>query len=230
MSHQEHLDPDEAKMYTQEFWDERYAGSTRVWSGQPNQRLVEQVAGLAPGRALDVGCGEGADVVWLAEQGWLAAGVDVSPVALDRAAQHAADAGVGDRTTWSRVDVIGGHPLPGGMDLVTAAYLHAPLTVFAQTYDALAGAVRPGGTLLVIGHHPADAATGLRNPALSHLLFTPEQVVARLDTDTWDIAVAEGQTREITNADGDTVTITDTVVRARKLGRRARISANSQVG
>lgn len=201
-------------MFTQEFWDERYAGSTRVWSGKPNQRLVEQVAGLAPGRALDVGCGEGADVVWLAQQGWLAAGVDVSQVALDRAATHAENLGVGERTTWRRVDVLGGSPLPGGMDLVAASYLHPPLTLFAQTYDAMAGAVRAGGTLLVVGHHPADSSTGLRNPALAHLLFTPEQVLARLAADAWDIAVAEGQTRETTNADGDTITITDTVVRA----------------
>lgn len=205
---------DDAAMFTQQFWDERYAGSTRVWSGKPNQRLVEQVTGLEPGRALDVGCGEGADVVWLAQQGWLAAGVDVSQVAIDRAAAHAAELGVADRTTWARVDVIGGQPVPGGMDLVTAAYLHPPLNLFAQTYDALAEAVRPGGTLLVVGHHPADAGTGLRNPALAHLLFTPEQVLGRLAADAWDVVVAEGQTRETTNADGDTITITDTVVRA----------------
>ena len=205
---------DEAHMFTQEFWDERYAGSTRVWSGKPNQRLVEQVTGLAPGRSMDVGCGEGADVVWLAQQGWLAAGIDVSQVAIDRGAAHAEELGVADRTTWSRVDVLGGHPIPGGMDLVSASFLHPPLSVFAQTYDAIAGAVRAGGTLLVVGHHPADASTGLRNPALAHLLFSPEQVLARLAADAWDIVVAEGQTRETTNADGDTLTITDTVVRA----------------
>jgi SAM-dependent methyltransferase len=208
---------DEADMFTQQFWDERYAGSTRVWSGKPNQRLVEQVAGLAPGRALDVGCGEGADVVWLAQQGWLAAGIDVSQVAIDRGADHAAEAGVADRTTWARVDVLGGQALPGGMDLVTTSFLHPPLSLFAQTYDAIAGAVRQGGTLLVVGHHPADASTGLRNPALAHLLFTPEQVLGRLAADAWDVVVAEGQTRETTNSDGDTITITDTVVRAVRL-------------
>jgi SAM-dependent methyltransferase len=207
-------DHDETDMFTQKFWDERYAGSTRVWSGKPNQRLVEQVTGLSPGRALDVGCGEGADVVWLAQQGWLAAGIDVSQVAIDRAAEHAAELGVADRTTWSRVDVLGGDPVPGGMDLVTASFLHPPLALFAQTFDAIAGSVRSGGTLLVVGHHPADASTGLRNPALAHLLFSPEQVLARLAADAWDVEVAEGQTRETTNADGDPVTITDTVVRA----------------
>ena len=133
-----------------------------MWSGKPNQRLVEQVAGLAPGRALDVGCGEGADVVWLAKQGWEVTGVDVSQVALDRAAQHAADEGVADRTAWLRVDLVGardrGRPLPGGMDLVTSHYMHAPQDVFDATYAAMAAAVRPGGTLLVVGHHPDDAA------------------------------------------------------------------------
>jgi len=217
--HSDHPDHhrDEADMFTQQFWDERYAGSTRVWSGRPNQRLVEQVTGLAPGRALDVGCGEGADVVWLAEQGWLAAGVDVSQVAIDRGAEHAAEAGVADRTTWARVDVLGGQPLPGGMDLVTSSFLHPPLALFAQTMDAIAGAVRPGGTLLVVGHHPADAGTGLRNPALAHLLFTPEQVLGRLAADAWDVVVAEGQTRESTHSDGVTHTLTDTVVRAVRL-------------
>ncbi len=219
MSHHDHAadpakDDDEMDMFTQQFWDERYAGSTRVWSGKPNQRLVEQVTGLAAGRALDVGCGEGADVVWLAQQGWLAAGIDVSRVAIERGAEHAAELGVADRTTWARVDVLGGEPVPGGMDLVTASFLHPPLALFAQTFGAIAGAVRSGGTLLVVGHHPADASTGLRNPALAHLLFAPEQVVACLPADAWDVVVAEGQTRETTNADGDTITITDTVVRA----------------
>ena len=206
--------PDEAAMFTQEFWDERYAGSTRVWSGKPNQRLVEQVAGLTPGRALDVGCGEGADVVWLAQQGWLVVGSDVSQVALDRAAAHAADEGVAERTSWARVDVVGGQPLPGGMDLVTAHYLHPPLDLFATTYGAMVDAVRAGGTLLVVGHHPADAGTGLRNPALAHLLFGPERLVALLHPEAWDVAVAETPTREVTDNDGARITVTDTVVRA----------------
>jgi SAM-dependent methyltransferase len=207
-------DRDDAAMFTQEFWDERYAASTRVWSGKPNSRLVEQVTGLAPGRALDVGCGEGADVVWLAQRGWEVTGADVSQVALDRAAAHAADEGVGERTSWARVDVVGGEPLPGGMDLVAAHYLHPPLDLFDTTYGAVLDAVRPGGTLLVVAHHPADAGSGLRNPALAHLLFTPERLVALLDPEHWEVVVAEAPTREVTDADGATVTVTDTVVRA----------------
>jgi SAM-dependent methyltransferase len=205
---------DVAAMYTQQFWDERYAGSSRVWSGKPNQRLVEMVTGMEPGSAIDVGCGEGADVVWLAEQGWSTTGVDVSQVAIDRAAAHAEEAGVGARTAFDRVDVIGGHPLPGAYQLVTSAYLHPPLTAFASTYSTLRDAVLPGGTLLVIGHHPADSGTGLRNPALVDLMFTPEQVVALLD-DSWDVEVAGTPTRPHTH-DGVELLLTDTVVKARR--------------
>ena len=207
-------DHDDAAMFTQEFWDERYAGSTRIWSGRPNQRLVEQAADLAPGTALDVGCGEGADVVWLARQGWQATGVDVSQVAVDRAAQHAEESGVEASTSFARVDVIGGSSLPGAFDLVTASYLHPPVPAFASTYATVMAAVRPGGRLLVTAHHPADAGTGLRNPALAHLLFPPEQLVALLDEAQWDVEVSGTPQRDVTNADGDTVTITDTVVRA----------------
>ena len=65
-------EPDEAHIFSQQFWDERYAAHDRVWSGRPNPRLVEHATELPPGLALDVGCGEGADVVWLAEHGWRA--------------------------------------------------------------------------------------------------------------------------------------------------------------
>lgn len=205
-----------AAMYTQQFWDERYAGSDRVWSGKPNQRLVEMVTGMAPGSAVDVGCGEGADVVWLAEQGWLTTGVDVSQVAIDRAARHAEEAGVGARTSFDRVDVVGGQPLPGTYQLVASAYLHPPRPTFAATYSTLRDAVLPGGTLLIVGHHPADAGTGLRNPALVDLMFTPEQVVALLDEAQWEVEVAGAPSREQTNAAGETIALTDTVVKARR--------------
>ncbi|HEV7666156.1 MAG TPA: class I SAM-dependent methyltransferase, partial [Chloroflexota bacterium] len=95
-------------MWTQEFWDERYASAATIWSGNPNPHLVAQVSDLRPGTALDVGSGEGADAIWLAEQGWQVTGIDVSMVALERAAQMAAAAGhdVADRITWQQADIL----------------------------------------------------------------------------------------------------------------------------
>lgn len=88
----------------EEFWDGRYRENDRIWSGEANVALVREAADLAPGRALDLGCGEGGDAVWLARRGWRVTATDISGVALERAASHAADAGVGDRVEWQRHD------------------------------------------------------------------------------------------------------------------------------
>jgi SAM-dependent methyltransferase len=207
---------DENHVFTQEYWDERYATHDHVWSGRPNPRLVEHAAHLPPGLALDVGCGEGADVVWLAERGWRATGADVSVVALDKARRHAGEAGVADRTSWVHVDLVAGDALPGGADLVSAMYLHVPEAHFDRVYAEIAAAVRPGGRLLVAGHHPAERETDLRNPHLGHLLFAPERVTAVLGTG-WQVEVAEAVTREV-EKDGEPRTATDTVVVARRDG------------
>jgi SAM-dependent methyltransferase len=205
---------DESHVFTQEYWDERYATHDHVWSGRPNPRLVEHTADLPPGLALDVGCGEGADVVWLAERGWRATGADVSAVALEKARRHAGEAGVADRTSWAHVDLVAGDRLPDGFDLVSSMYLHVPESDFARVYAAIAAAVRPGGTLLVAGHHPAERETDLRNPHLGHLLFPPEKVTAVLGGG-WQVEVADAVSREI-EKDGEPRTATDTVVVARR--------------
>src|SRR4051794_39527930 len=205
---------DESQVFTQEFWDERYAAHERVWSGRPNLRMVELAADLSPGTALDVGCGEGADAMWLAERGWRVTGADVSVLALERAERHAAGAGLADRTSWLHVDLVAEDPLPGAADLVTAMFVHVPEAVFDRVYGAIAGAVRPGGRLLVAGHHPDERHTDLRNPHLNHLLFPPERV-ADLLTRGWRVEVAEGRTRE-QGKDGVPVLATDTVVLARR--------------
>lgn len=214
MSH-EHGEADLATMYSQETWDARYAESDRIWSGNPNPRLVEHVADLTPGRALDVGCGEGADVVWLAQQGWTATGVDVSEVALMRAAEHAEDAGVEEKVLWEHLDLMAGDELPGDQDLVSVQFMHPPPALFAELHQRIGAAVRPGGHLLVVGHHPDDIATGARQPHGPDLLFTPERVVSALDPAEWEVLVAETPTREHQGADGP-VTVTDSVVLARK--------------
>lgn len=207
-------DADVSEMFTQATWDARYAESDRIWSGRPNPRLVEQVTGVAPGTALDVGAGEGADAVWLATQGWQVTAMDISEVALARAAAHAADAGVADRVTTLHHDVLGEDPLPGDFDLVSAQYLHPPTDRFAEIMSRLGDAVRTGGLLLVVGHHPDDVTSGVRSGhGHPELLFTPDRVVTALPADAWDVRVAESQTRTVDGPDGP-VTVTDTVVLA----------------
>ena len=208
-------EPDEAHVFSQEFWDERYAAHDHVWSGRPNPPLVDHATGLTPGVALDVGCGEGADVVWLAERGWHVTGADLSVVALEKARKHADEAGVAERTDWVHVDLLAGDPLPGDADLVSAMFVHVPEADFDRVYATIAGAVRSGGTLLVAGHHPAERDTDLRNPRLSHLLFAPERVTSLLD-DGWRVDVADARTRDVVGHDGGPRVATDTVVVARR--------------
>jgi thioredoxin reductase/2-polyprenyl-3-methyl-5-hydroxy-6-metoxy-1,4-benzoquinol methylase len=193
--------------FTEEFWDERYRSAERIWSGNPNPHLVASVADLPPGQALDVGAGEGADAVWLASRGWTVTGVDVSGVALDKAAAHARDAGVD--VTWERADVRNWDPAPRRYDLVTAQFMQFPGPVLDTLHRRLAAAVRPGGTLLIVGHHPADHD----KHHLHHLMFTAHDAAASLDPTEWDVSQTSPQ-REIKDSDGNVTTARDAVLRA----------------
>ncbi len=206
------FDPDDRTHFTQEFWDERYRSADRLWSGQPNPQLVAQVAGLPPGDALDAGCGEGADAIWLASRGWTVTGVDVSAVALDRAAAHAAAEGV--RVSWQREDLLTWDPGPERFDLVTAEFMHLPSPELESMHARLSAAVRPGGTLLIVAHHPDDLHVNVGR--CGHLALFPSagQLAAMLDPGSWEILVASAIERPATDLDGRPVTVKDTVVRA----------------
>ncbi|HWJ10730.1 MAG TPA: class I SAM-dependent methyltransferase [Nocardioides sp.] len=227
--HREHREHDERdhsleglrNALTAGFWDERYAGSDRVWSGRPNQRLVEQVADLQVGTALDVACGEGADAIWLAQQGWRVTAVDVSQVALAKVAQHAEDAGVEDRLKIGFYDALD-DARPAGrrtFDLVTVSFLHVPVEDFEPVYRGIAGAVAPGGRLLVTAHHPHDVTSGSRHDHGPGLLFEPDRVLATLGVgepgSPWEVEVAETPDRVQESADGP-LHVRDTVVRLRR--------------
>ncbi|MCW2811070.1 MAG: methyltransferase type 12 [Friedmanniella sp.] len=204
-----------AEMMTEAFWDDRYGASESVWSGQPNLRLVEQVAALSPGRALDVGSGEGADAIWLATQGWTVTGLDFSAVGLARSAERAAAAGseVAARITWEQAD-IRSWSSPPRYDLVSAHFLHFPPEELAAVHQTLAAAVAPGGTLLIVGHHPHDLETTVNRPRVPEMFYTAEEVGARLDGRRWRIEVAAEQQRPAVNPEGERVVISDAVLRA----------------
>ncbi len=223
MNHEHHGSHDDSPVdmahFSQAFWDERYGSADRIWSGNPNAQLVAAVAGLTPATALDVGCGEGADAIWLASQGWHVTGVDVSVVALDRAASQAAAAGeqVAARITWQQADVLTWVPPARQFDLVTAQFMQLPRAELESLHGRLAAAVRPGGVLLIVGHHPTDLDTGIGRPHHPELMFTAEQVAATLDPDEWTITVAAAPQRQAVNPDGDPVTIRDAVLQATRL-------------
>jgi SAM-dependent methyltransferase len=132
-------------------WDARYSeGDGPRWSGRPNGRLVAEAAGLTPGRALDVGCGEGADAIWLARQGWTVTAIDISDVALSRARDAAGAAGA--TVEWVCGDALG-VPFPAGsFDLVSMQYPALPKAAGEAAVQRLLGTVRPGGLLLAVYH------------------------------------------------------------------------------
>lgn len=202
---------------TKSFWDERYASAPAIWSGHPNPHLVTQAGMLTPGTVLDVGCGEGADAIWLAEQGWTVTALDISTVALARAAGAAENAGVADQITWQETDLTSWTP-PGDVfdlfDLVSSEYMHLPTAQHRTLMAMLANLVRPGGTLLVVAHHPSDLHTGVRRPKEPDLFRTAEDMAAELDPQTWRVEVADASPREVSDPDGNVVTIHDARLRA----------------
>ena len=205
---------EKARVFGEAAWETRYRSRpSAIWSGQPNAVLLAETADLTPGRALDVGAGEGADALWLAERGWQVTAVDISTVALARAEAEATARRL--EVQWVHADLLAAPPSPNAFDLVTAHFMHLPTAERESLYAALAAAVAPGGTLLLVGHHPSDLHTTMGRPALHDMFFTPEQLATNL-VDGWDILVAEARPRSATDPQGETVTIHDTVLRARK--------------
>lgn len=183
--------PDIETLFSPTYWDGRYGGVERHFSGRPNQRLVEAVSDLAPGRALDLGAGEGGDAGWLAEQGWEVVALDVSQVALDRAAGLIGS----DRITWRQADLRTWAPEPdlGTFDLVTMCYLHLPLPHQQRLLGLLGAVVRPGGTLLHVGHHHEDIAVGRWD--MAELMRPAADIAADLDPEAWAVVGADDPTR-----------------------------------
>ena len=164
---------------TQAHWEEHYGERERVWSGRVNVRLAEVAAELPAGRALDLGCGEGADAVWLAERGWDVVAVDISETALGRAAEAASARGVADRIEFVQHDLSDSFP-DGTFDLVSAQFLHSTVRLDRSRILAKAAdAVRPNGLLLIVDHGSAPPWAS----KLDHVHEFPsaEEVVAGMD-------------------------------------------------
>ena len=199
---------------TQVEWDRRYTDREQLWSGQPNGALVAEVSGLTPGRVLDVGCGEGADAVWLAHGGWDVTALEVSGVALARAARHAADAGVA--VHWVHAGMAEAGLPAASFDLVSAQYPALPRTPDGAAENALLAAVAPDGVLLLVHH------AGMENQPVNDSGFDPADYVwpsmvkALLDA-SWVIEVDEQRTRVIPDGGAGAHHAEDVVLRARRV-------------
>ncbi|TDB77017.1 methyltransferase domain-containing protein [Micromonospora sp. KC723] len=201
---------------TARHWDKLYAERERRWSGRPNVRLVEVAEALPSGTALDLGCGEGADAIWLARRGWRVTAVDVSRTALDRAAAEAAAAGVADRIDFRQHDLARTFPA-GSYDLVSAQFLQSMIE-FPRTevLRAAARAVAPGGRLLIVEHGAPPSWSRTIPP---HVRFaTPEETLATLDLDHdgWHPERLDAPVREVTGPDGQPATLVDHLVLVRR--------------
>jgi SAM-dependent methyltransferase len=164
---------------TKEHWEKHYGERDRVWSGRVNVQFADVVGDLPPGRALDLGCGEGADAVWLAERGWNVVAVDISDTALGRARDAAKSRGVVDRIDFVQLDLSDGFP-DGTFDLISSQFLHS--TVYLDRQKALENALaalRPGGRLVIVDH--GSAPPWVSKLDHHHEFPSAEEVVAGLD-------------------------------------------------
>jgi 2-polyprenyl-3-methyl-5-hydroxy-6-metoxy-1,4-benzoquinol methylase len=198
------------------FWEGRYGERNRIWSGNPNPALVQTVSGLAPGRALDLGCGEGADSVWLAEQGWRVRAVDVSATALRRAEATAEARGLpAGQISWTTAD-LSTWTTGESFELVSACFLHSPVE-FPRN-DVLrraAATVVPGGHLLVVGHAEPPPWMLAREGAHHHRhdMRSAAEDLADLGLDgaAWEAVVSEDRRREGPGPDGVQAVVLDAV-------------------
>jgi len=159
-------------------WNARYSGTEMVWSVTPNRFVAEETATLAPGRALDLACGEGRNAVWLAEQGWSVVAVDFADAAIATGRRLAAERGV--EVGWLVDDITAHQPEPGGFDLVLLCYVHLPEPARHALMAAARTAVAPGGTFLLVGHDRSNIEHGHGGPQDPAVLCTPADVVADL--------------------------------------------------
>ncbi|MFG3496435.1 class I SAM-dependent methyltransferase [Streptomyces sp. NPDC047928] len=200
------------------FWENHYSGREPAGTRHPHPVLVETARGLTPGSALDLGCGDGADAVWLATRGWRVTAVDISANALRRAAARASAAGAADRLATGRHDLAGTFP-SGTYDLISAHYLQTPFALpRAQVLRKAARALNPGGLLLLVDH--GSTRPWAWNPAPDAHFPAPEDLFGELalDPDRWRPERLDRHRREATGPDGRTAMVTDTVVTVRRLG------------
>jgi SAM-dependent methyltransferase len=197
-----------------EAWNQRYADAELVWSADANRFLVEAVTALPPGRALDLGAGEGRNAIWLAERGWHVTAVDFSDIGLQKARRLAEARGV--EVDWIEANLRSYQPERAAFDLVVLVYIHLPGDERRAVVRRAADAVAAGGTLLVIGHDRTNLQEGYGGPQDPTILFSPDDVTDDLaGIDELRVMRADRVMRPVMTADGERNAI-DALVRAER--------------
>lgn len=195
------------------YWEQLWARTLRehpekVAGRPPNAHLVAAAADLPPGRALDAGCGHGAETRWLAGHGWEVTAVDFSAAALAhaRATAEALGPDLAARVAWVEGDLAVWAPPRERFDLVVCLYVHVAGSV-DELVRRLATGVAPGGTIVLVGHRPIDPATGAPTAAARQVQISVEDAVAALDPGAWTVAVAEERPRAVAGTGVDAVVV-----------------------
>jgi SAM-dependent methyltransferase len=216
------------EQFDKDYWESHWQQARRDTSERevaPNPYLAREISGLVPGTALDAGCGEGAEAIWLAAKGWHVTAADISAEAIGRATDRAARNGASpERLVWIEADLSTWDP-GKQFDLVTTHYAH-PAMAQLEFYNLIADWVGPRGTLLIVGHLHAPHTHGHeehghghsherhRHPPPEEVSVNAASITASLGDGQWDVVTADETTRTLTNRDGQTVELHDVVVRA----------------
>jgi SAM-dependent methyltransferase len=194
-------------------WDERYAAADLVWSAEPNRFVAELASDLPPGRAIDLAAGEGRNGLWLAGLGWTVTAVDFSEVGIAKGRRLAERLELTERLTFERADLTAYVPASRGYDLVLIAYLHLPTAQRQVVVSRAAGAVAPGGTLLIVGHDLANLERGVGGPQDADVLYTADRLRDAIADSGLTVVEAGERLRPVDGAERPAV---DTVLVARR--------------
>jgi SAM-dependent methyltransferase len=194
-------------------WNDRYRDTELVWSAGPNQFVEAELAGLTPGRALDLAAGEGRNAIWLARRGWQVTAVDFSQAGLDKGRTLAGDVSVtwvcADATTWRGDE---------SFDLCVVAYLQLSAEERRAAVRNAFASLRPGGVFLLVAHDSTNLTEGTGGPQHPDVLMTAEEVLGDLDGERFEVERAERVSREVAQPDGSTRTAYDALVRLVRAG------------
>ena len=204
------------KAFDKDYWESHWQEAKGHGIGQeivPNPYLARETSNLVPGSALDAGCGEGAEAILLAAEGWQVTAADISAEVLSRASERATRGGAPpERVQWVEADLSAWEP-GTRFDLVTTHYAHPAMPQLAF-YERISDWVAPGGTLLIVGHLHTPETTGHGHHPPEEASVTAATTMARLDATQWDVVTADEHTRTLTERAGHAVQLHDVVVRA----------------